>query len=343
VPDESLPVASPEPITPPTPPAIEEDLSLSAHEDRFHKKQDARTEDATPPAETPPPPAAEPEPASAETDERDDKGRFLPKRHRAKSQEAGPDDVPRIRELTARLRAAEAERDALKAQTSGPLSSTGSRRPEVPPAPLASAPPSAPKPDANTFSDYGEYLEALTDWKVEQRWVAAEAKRQEETHRHQVEADRQRAHQSWVERKAAARAELPDFDEVAMNRDTPIPEGSVIDAWIWDHPIGPKILYHLHKHPAELEQVLAVTRPDGQPDLFKQLEMLALLSQRLNGSPRTPAAPTGSAAASPPPPAPRPPNPVRTGPLRSGDEPPDEERASLADHEKYYQARRRRG
>src|ERR1044071_8243342 len=148
------------------PPPSEENLSLSDHEAKYsgQGQLDTPAEAETKPVETP---AAKPEPArgTPETEERDEKTRFLPRRrHRAASQEATPADVPRIRELTARLRAAEAERDALKAQTSRPAGAaevSTSRQPVVPP-------PPTPKPTPDKFDDYSAYIEALTDWKTEQ-------------------------------------------------------------------------------------------------------------------------------------------------------------------------------
>src|SRR5213596_1539263 len=122
-------MAEPEAVSPSesAAPPPEEDLSLSDHEARYSESaRSAQAEPATPPAELP---AAEPSNAGEGTPEtedaagpRDEKGRFLPKpktRHRAESAIAGPADVPRIQQLSARLRAAEAERDALKARIGG--------------------------------------------------------------------------------------------------------------------------------------------------------------------------------------------------------------------------------
>src|SRR5437899_4657554 len=116
---ESTSQSAPDPSAPNL---AEESLSLADHEAKYSGvEQHAAAEPETRPTETP---AREPEAVDEGTPEtdsagpRDEKGRFLPKtRHRAASAIAGPEDVPRIRELTARLRAAEAERDALKVRT----------------------------------------------------------------------------------------------------------------------------------------------------------------------------------------------------------------------------------
>ena len=107
--DESL---SPDP---PAPPPADDGGSLADHEREFAStRQESRTESTTPPAESPEP---EPEPAAGEGEDRDEKGRFLPRRgrHHTAKDAASIQDAPRIRELSDKLRAAEAERDALKA------------------------------------------------------------------------------------------------------------------------------------------------------------------------------------------------------------------------------------
>jgi type IV secretory pathway VirB10-like protein len=311
----------------PAPPTDADDtLSLADHEAKYGENRHTQAEPQTPPVETPPaePDAPNADAGTPEIAERDEHGRFKPRKHRAASHDATPQDLPRIQNLTARLRAAEAERDALRAQST----------PSVPRDTPASAVQAPPKPTADSFQDFGEYIEALTEWKTDQKLAAAEAKRAEAERQRAAQAEQHQLETTWRERWHAAKATYPDFEEVA-GADTLIPQGSLIDAWIIQHKAGPHVLYHLQKHPDELSDLLS--RP-----LFEQAEGLALLSQRVNGhSPRTPAAATGSAAAPPPTPAPRPPNPVRTGPIRAGDEPPGDE-ASLADHERFYVQRGRR-
>ncbi len=337
MPDESLPLPSAPDTSLPPSTDDSDSGSLSDHEQAYHKSgqdetRQAQTEPSTPPAETAPP-----EPDTTDADPRDDKGRFLPKkRHRAASQEASPEDVPRIRELSTRLRAAEAERDALKARMDG----GGPSRPAASVAPPPPPAPAAPKPDINDYlkgeDDYSvgfaKWVDALDDWKDAQR----ETKRQETARQDALAAEQHRLTTSWTQRVTAAKAKYPDFEAVALPPVSVIPQGSLIDAWILEHKTGADLLYYFEQHHDEVSNLLALP-------LIEQATELALLSQRFNGSSsRTAAVGTGSAPAVPPPPAPRPPNPVRTGPMSRGDEPPGDD-ASLADHEKYFAPRRRRG
>ncbi len=323
--DESLsPESAPDPSAPIP---IEESGSLADHEKLYSgEPQQTSSEAETKPVETPQ--AEDKDDSGIPADERDPKtGRFLPRRHRAASQEATPADVPRIQSLTARLRAVEAERDALKARTvtSAPA---GTSAPSAPPSPPAAA---TPKPTPDKFDDYSAYVDALVDWRTEQALTAYQAKQQQVEQERARQSEQQRLASSWAERVTAAKAKYPDFENVALLTDTRIPQGSLIDAWILEHKAGAEVLYALQKDPAALDRLLNLP-------LFEQAESLALLSQRFNGngSSRTAAVATGSVPALLSPSVPRPPNPVRTGPIKSGDDPPDPERSSLYDHEKYY-------
>jgi hypothetical protein len=317
----------------PSPPAdADESLSLADHETRFgpnrSQQAQAQAEPDTKPAETPPAEPDVPESGTPETADRDEKGRFLKSktRHTAPKDIANREDVPRIHALSAQLRQARAELERLRTQSAPTVPR------DIPTAPAVQA---TPKPTSDQFQDYGEYIEALTDWKTDQKLTAAETKRAEAERQRTAQAEQQRLQSSWSERVTAAKTKYPDFEDVALLTETAIPQGSLIDGWILEHKAGADVLYHLQKNPDQLHDLLALP-------LFEQAEQLALLSQRMNGSTRTQTVATGSAAAPVSTPAPRPPNPVRTGPIRSSDEPPGDD-ASLADHERFYVPRRRRG
>ncbi len=263
-----------------------------------------------------------------------------PTHHRPRKQRARAGDVPRIAELTRRLRATEAERDALKgpaapvgATAVAPTASAGAPAAVPPVARPAASVPSVkaatddPEPDASKYDD-------LTTWmRDHSRWAAREELRSARTEQDkatQAETQRQEAvrlETQWTAGITAAKAKYPDFEAVAY-APTRIPKGSLVDAWILEHKTGPDVLYHLQRHPTELDAMLA-------SDLFGQVEALTLLSQRLSGS-RTAAVVTGAAPALVAQPVSRPPTPVRTGPMRGSDEPPDPERVSLGEHSRYY-------
>jgi hypothetical protein len=316
-------MAEPDPGTPPPTdqPAPEPELSLAEHEAQFG------TEGRGPqPEPEPGPDEPEPEPDGRRV-ERDASGKFVkPERHRAKSQQAGAGDVPRIQELTRKLRETEAERDALRTAPRPTLSPPPAPAPAVADRDVARPAAPAGKPKIDDFQEYGDYVEALADWKI------AEARRQDrETTQRETEA-RQVA-DSWRTKVDAAKTKYADFEQVALLAPTAIPQGSLIDAWILEHRSGADVLYTLQQNPQELSRILALP-------IFDQVEALTLLGQR-TGPTREADVNTGASPTTRQKVAPRPPTPVRTSAVSTGDEPPDPETASLAQHEKYYYRTRR--
>lgn len=318
------------------------------------------------PAETAAAPeAAAPEPAAPEATEtpetaadpgadleRDTKGRFKKPRHRAQSQQAGPDDVPRIQELTRRLRETEAELQKYKAPA--PVAATAGTpapvTPAAPPTPAPEAPPATgPAPQAQTPAlpaptfpafdawlashpdkTYEDYTDARADWRWSLQQAQAHAQTREAAFRDQV---------------TAARAKYQDFDALAFAPQLPI--SPVMAHAIRESDRGADVLYHLGQHPdvaLDLARSSAQSGPDAMPVMRRYLESLvSVASSQRASSERPPAAGTGSALALVPKPAAKPPNPVRTAAMTSGDTPPTDE-SSLEDHEAYFQrsGRRRR-
>jgi hypothetical protein len=318
---DELPVPSAE-----TPPAETPELSLADHEQQFSAK--ARTDREPPAADDTSDPSAPPnatEPAAGERTRGDD-GKFLPNK-RAKSAQATPADVPRIQELTRKLRERDAELESLRRPAAAPPRAAPAPAP-APPAATAQAPRLQAfidqlKPEEDYNLAVERHAEAMADYTIWRREQALQ----------QQQAERQFA-QTFSQKVQGARERYQDFDEVALQAPSTIPPGSLVDRWIWEHKTGADVLYHFQKHPDELPQVLALPPLD-------QLETLALLAQRVSASPRGKAVATGSTAAPVNSQVPRPPNPVRTGPMRGGDEPPGAD-ASLSAHEQFYYGSKRR-
>jgi hypothetical protein len=298
-------------------------------------------------------PAAEPEPEpDAYGVARDEQGKFTKPRHRAKSQQATPEDVPRIQELTRKHREAEERATAAERRADEAERRAAERREsrEEPPAPK----PVAAKATFPTFEDYVAmpghethdwytYQDARTDWHYEQRRAAERAEEArtgaEKTYRETVSA--------YQAQLPAVRAELPDFDTVIASigpRDVSL----VVQHATFQ--VGPRAAYYLAQHLEELRELTADTLMTADTPGFaaavaatkRLLARLVAPEQRSSPSTRTAAGSTGAARATTPPIAPKPPTLVRTGAVRDADEPPDDESMSLADHEKAYGSRRRR-
>jgi len=276
------------------------------------------------------------------------------RRHRARSQQASADDVPRIAELTKRLRETEAERDRWKNGSSAPVErATSVPRPEMPAPrradePARLVPPMTipvaafaddPEPDPSEYLDNPakNYVKDQARWEARQEIREANDRAQQAAQERTREAETTRLQQHWRTREQTVKSKYADFEKVAY-APTAIPQGSMIDNFIIESAAGLDVLYHLQKHRPELDAMLALPIFDPDTNRYPQLEALSLLAQRLSPS-RAQAVSTGSAAPLPMT-RPRPPNPVRTGPMSAGDEIPGDD-ASIADHERHWNQKRR--
>lgn len=95
------------------------------------------------------------------------------------------------------------------------------------------------EPQPSQFSDAFEYAKALAEYSTEK--ALAERDRQVAMAREQ-EAQ-QKIIQSWAQKVQAAKAEMPDFDDMVASSDVVV-NNAVRDA-ILESDVGPKILYHL--------------------------------------------------------------------------------------------------
>ncbi len=104
------------------------------------------------------------------------------------------------------------------------------------------------KPQLEKFDSYEEYVEALTDWKLERR-EAAKAE--------QARADAQKQQQaelanSWQARQDAVRAKYDDYDEV-VGQEIPITQAMQQALLESDH--GAELAYWLGSNPKEAERI----------------------------------------------------------------------------------------
>lgn len=102
-------------------------------------------------------------------------------------------------------------------------------------------------PSQDQFETHAEWVEALTDWKLDLRLKEREAREQTA-----------KVVQSWEQKKAAAREELPDLDEVLADMEPPAP---VVVAVMAESDHAAKIAYHLAQHPDELRKINQMSPP----------------------------------------------------------------------------------
>jgi len=154
----------------------------------------------------------------------------------------------RIDKLNARYSAAQAEIEHWKtvALKSG---ADDSRKPE-PKADLSKSVQPDGKPVADNFESHAEYVEALTDWKLEQRLKARDAEEQ----RRSLEAEQQRAQREHFERVQTFAKQHDDFEEALSDVDD-IPVSAAFQELIVTSDQGPALMYELAKNRKEYERI----------------------------------------------------------------------------------------
>ena len=183
----------------------------------------------------------------------------------------------RINDLTRARREAERERDFYKGLVSQPT-------------PVS--PDGADKPTPDTFDTYDEYVEALTDWKVEQNLIKQSSAKAQQTEDMVRQAN-------WASKLEAAQSALPDYANVVGSSEVPIAP-HVYEALL-DSDRGPELAYHMAQHP-ELADELNKLSP------VKAAIRLGRLETAL-------AAPVAKPTTK----APAPINPIRSAPARQSD------------------------
>lgn len=115
--------------------------------------------------------------------------------------------------------------------------------------------PAAPqdKPKLESFDSYDAYVEALTDWKLEQR----EKARREAEAKDKAEAEVQAKLSTWEQSQKAAREKHDDYDD-ALESVAHIKVPREIQRAIVESDQKAELAYHLAKNPGELERIVAL-------------------------------------------------------------------------------------
>lgn len=123
------------------------------------------------------------------------------------------------------------------------------RAPEQPKVPEKTEPSNNGKPNPDDFESHEDYVEALTDWKVEQKLTANQKKIQEQNAREQQTRQQSEFHS----RMDKARERYKDFDEVMGDSEAPV--SAAMQEVIIASEYGPDIAYYLANHPDEAEKI----------------------------------------------------------------------------------------
>lgn len=292
----------------------------------------------------------------AESQRRDKEGKFTDGkvRHRAQSQQARPEDVPRIRELTGKnrelstqLQAATAELARLRTQHAPPAQVAAAERKVEQAeqrAPVQAADDPEPKEDdAKYEDDYGKYLRDVTRWEARQALRADRAESEKAAQQAKRDEARTATIKTFAERIPATREKYGEaFDETLqwdapwLQADgTPFPGLEEIHDFVMEETqVGQDVLHYLRLNPPERDALMGMSPRE-------QVKRLTLLGQRF-ASPESAAA--GATGAAPrqtvvqlPP---KPPTPVRTGAQRVVGAAPTDGSLSVLGHAKAFKYQR---
>lgn len=132
-----------------------------------------------------------------------------------------------------------AERDALRAAVTKPVEKIEA------PAKLDNG-----KPTADKFKTNEEYIEALTDWKIDQKQKEQEGK----SSRDRVRSEREKTINDHNSRVKEFVKTTPDFDDVLHEVDHVDFPPAFADI-VLTHERGPELMYHLAKDPDNYERI----------------------------------------------------------------------------------------
>lgn len=111
-----------------------------------------------------------------------------------------------------------------------------------------SAPKPAEKPKLEDFDTQEEYVEALTDWKLEQRLSEREQKRDEADQTTKAKAKVEELQKAFSTREEEFRAKTPDYDDVWPNFIVPkTSTGVAVANFVAGSEYGPELIYKLGK------------------------------------------------------------------------------------------------
>jgi hypothetical protein len=151
----------------------------------------------------------------------------------------------KISKMTARQRALEAEIEQLRAQAAN--RGTDQQKQD---AKVESKVEVEGKPSPDAFETHAEYVEALTDWKLEQR----ESKAKAEAERSKLMSEQEKVQKNHFERVKAFAEKHEDFQEVLESVDDIAPSTGLVHL-LTTSADGPALMYELCKNREEYARI----------------------------------------------------------------------------------------
>lgn len=142
------------------------------------------------------------------------------------------------------------------------------------------------KPKADDFEKHEDFVEALADWKAEEKWKEREAKQRES----EVKAEVQKRQDSHQKRLDEFKKSHSDFDDV-IEEANDIPVSMTIRDAILSSENGPELMYALAKDPEELKRIAALPPLEATRALGRFESKITQSSSDVKTEPKTTKAP----------------------------------------------------
>lgn len=135
-------------------------------------------------------------------------------------------------------------------------------------------PKTAGPPNQADFDDYGKYIEALADWKVEQRLAQQREDNSRQQRHTRAEASQVALAEKWQSLAEKGAETFEDFDEVAYD----FPQTETMVVAIVNSDIGHQVAHHLGTHPNEAAKIARMNPVD-------QIKAIGRLETKLSAAP----------------------------------------------------------
>lgn len=157
------------------------------------------------------------------------------------------------REREKRMRL-EAENEALRSL----LTKGQEGKPSTAP-PIPVDPNGKPKPSAEQFDTHEEWVEALSDWKYDQRRAAERA-----------ESERNAAQTEWAKKCAEGREKFPDFDDLIQDAPAPSP---LVAQRLFKPSTTPEVIHYLASNLEEYERINRLKDPGDVAEALAEIRV----------------------------------------------------------------------
>lgn len=135
---------------------------------------------------------------------------------------------------------------------------------ELKPEKVESLKSSDSKPKSENFDTHEEYVDALTDWKLEQK----EKEREQKSRENQIKTEQQKKVSDFQAKVQEFQKSHDDFDEVVSDVDD-IPLSFALRDAIVTSDLGPQVMYELAQNRDELTRINSLSLVDAAREIGK--------------------------------------------------------------------------